>query len=139
MLAIHLPSTLTSPFAASMILILNPLRAPWQTLYVSYQSTYINPKSVEHPTCSLAFSCNQIETFTSLMFVRPVKSALVCRALQRAKRRFGVPTPPKTSLDMSEFIFFVHGLSTTTNDPSHYDNLLFTTQLFTGTDCLICD
>ena len=57
-------------------------------LYVTFQSTYINPKSVD---TYLSGICNQLEThFPNVRDAR--KSALVSRALQGAKRRFGVPT-----------------------------------------------
>src|ERR1700729_2952129 len=57
-------------------------------LYVTFQSTYINPKSVDLYLSGIA---NQLEThFPNVRDAR--KSALVSRALQGAKRRFGVPT-----------------------------------------------
>jgi hypothetical protein len=57
-------------------------------LYVTFQSTYINPKSVD---TYLSGICNQLEThFPNVRDAR--KSALVSRALQGAKCRFGVPT-----------------------------------------------
>lgn len=98
-------------------------------LYVTYQSTYINPNSVD---TYLSGICNQIEThFPNVREAR--KSAIVSRALQGAKRRFGTPTHRKLPLTHNHLLSV---LSNYDSNPSH-DTLLFTTQIFTGTDCLM--
>jgi hypothetical protein len=98
-------------------------------LYVTYQSTYINPNSVD---TYLSGICNQIEThFPGVRDAR--RSVLVSRALQGAKRRFGVPTHRKLPLTRDNLL---SALADHNSHPSH-DSLLFTTQLFTGTDCLM--
>ena len=98
-------------------------------LYVTFQSTYINPRSVDTYLSGIS---NQLEThFPDVREAR--KSALVSRALQGAKRRFGVPTHRKLPLTKANLL---HVLSSYGPAPTH-DNLLFLTQLFTGTDCLM--
>lgn len=98
-------------------------------LYVTYQSSYINPSSVD---TYLSGICNQLEThFPTVREAR--KSALVSRALQGAKRRFGVPTHRKLPLTHHNLL---SALAVFNGNPTH-DGLLFTTQLFTGTDCLM--
>jgi hypothetical protein len=99
------------------------------TLYVTFQSTYINPKSVDSYLSGIA---NQLEThFPEVRASR--KSILVARALQGAKRRFGVPTHRKLPLTKANLL---HVLTSYGPTPSH-DDLLFLTQLFTGTECLM--
>ena len=62
--------------------------------YVTFQSTYINPKSVD---TYLSGICNQIEThFPRVHDTR--KSMLISCALQGAKWQFGVPTHRKLPL-----------------------------------------
>ena len=98
-------------------------------LYVTFQSTYINPNSVD---TYLSGICNQIETyFPNVREAR--KSVLVSRALQGAKRRFGITPHRKLPLTHNDLLIVLtnHHLH-----PSH-DSLLFATQLFTGTDCLM--
>jgi len=98
-------------------------------LYVTFQSTYINPKSVD---TYLSGIFNQLKThFPDVREAH--KSALVSHALQGAKRRFGVPTHRKLLLTKANLL---HILSLYGPAPTH-DNLLFLTQLFTGTDCLM--
>ena len=98
-------------------------------LYVTFQSTYINPKSVD---LSLSGIANQLEThFPEVRATR--KCALVARALQGAKRRFGVPTHRKLPLTRANLL---HVLASYGPTPPH-DDLLFLTQLFTGTTCLM--
>jgi hypothetical protein len=98
-------------------------------LYVTYQSTFINPNSVD---TYLSGICNQIKThFPNVRKAR--KSLLVSRALQGAKRRFGVPTHHKLPLTHDNLLT---ALADYDEHPDH-DHLLFTTQIFTGTDCLM--
>ena len=61
------------------------------------------------------------------------KSTLVSRALQGAKRRFGVPTTRKLPLTRENLLTVSN---TYQNNPSH-DDILFGTQLLTGTECLM--
>jgi len=61
------------------------------------------------------------------------KSALVTRALQGAKRRFGVATHRKLPFTHNDLLTVITHLN---NNPSH-DFLLFATQLSTGTECLM--
>ena len=98
-------------------------------LYVTFQSTYINPKSVD---TYLSGICNQIEThFPRVRDAR--KSTLVSRALQGAKRRFGVPTHRKLPLTEANLL---QVLAAYEPSPSH-DDKLFLAQLFVGTYCLM--
>ena len=98
-------------------------------LYVTFQSAHINPKSVD---TYLSGITNQLEThFPEVHASR--KSVLVARALQGTKHRFGVPTHHKLPLTKANLL---HVLSTYGPTPEH-DNLLFLTQLFTGTNCLM--
>jgi hypothetical protein len=99
-------------------------------LYVTYQCTFINPSSVE---TYLSGICNQIESyFPTVRTAR--KSLLVSHALQGGKCRYGVLTHcklPLTCIDLSSV------LANQGAEPSH-DTLLFTMQIFVGTDCLMC-
>ncbi|KIM81518.1 hypothetical protein PILCRDRAFT_787248, partial [Piloderma croceum F 1598] len=98
-------------------------------LYVTFQSMYINPKSVD---TYLSGICNQLEMHFPL--VRTARqSTLVSRALQGAKRRFGVATLRKLPLTRNNLLEVFSSLG---RSPSH-DDLLFATQLFVGTDCLM--
>jgi hypothetical protein len=98
-------------------------------LYVTFQSTYINPKSVDSYLSGIA---NQLEShFPSVRSAR--KSALVSRALQGAKRRFGVATTRKLPLTRENLLTVCDAYR---NNPSH-DDVLFVTQLLTGTECLM--
>ena len=98
-------------------------------LYVTFQSAHINPKSVDSYLSGIA---NQLEThFPEVRTSR--KCMLVARALQGAKRRFGVPTHRKLPLTKADLLQVLASYGPT---PSH-DDLLFTTQLFTGTNCLM--
>jgi hypothetical protein len=98
-------------------------------LYVTFQSTYINPKSVDSYLSGIA---NQLEThFPDVRNAR--KSALVSRALQGAKRRFGVPTHRKLPLTSANLLKVQEHYG---QNPTH-DDRLFLAQLFTGTNCLM--
>jgi hypothetical protein len=98
-------------------------------LYITFQSTYINPKSVD---TYLFRICNQIEThFPDVRTAH--KSLLVSCALQGAKCCFGVPTHQKLPLTNDNLL---EVLTTYQPFPSH-DDKLFLTQLFVGTTCLL--
>ena len=98
-------------------------------LYVTFQSNYINPKSVDTYLSGIA---NQLEShFPQVCTSR--KSVLVAHALQGAKQRFGVSTHRKLPLAKANLL---HVLTAYGPIPKH-DDLLFLTQLFTGTNCLM--
>ena len=87
------------------------------TLYVTFQSTYINPRSGDTYLSGIS---NQLETH--FPDVRAAcKSALVSCALQGAKRCFGVPTHQKLPLMKANLL---HVLSSYGSAPVHND--LFT-------------
>ena len=98
-------------------------------LYVTFQSAHINPKSVDTYLSGIA---NQLEKHFPEVRAS-CKSILVAHALQGAKRRFGVPTHRKLPLTKANLL---HVLATYGPMPKH-DDLLFLTQLFTGTNCLM--
>jgi len=98
-------------------------------LYVTFQSTYINPKSVDSYLSGIA---NQLEShFPDVRSAR--KSALVSCALQGAKQRFGVPTTCKLPLTRENLLTVCNAYH---DNPSH-DDILFMTQILTGTECLM--
>jgi len=98
-------------------------------LFVTFQSAHINPKSVDTYLSGIA---NQLEShFPEVRIAR--KSALVSRALQGAKRRYGVPTTRKLPLTQENLDTVRNAYN---NNPSH-DDLLFVTQILTGTECLM--
>ena len=98
-------------------------------LYITFQSTYINPKSVDSYLSGIA---NQLEShFPNVRSAR--KSALVSHALQGAKRRFGVPTTRKLPLTRENLLTVCNAYR---NTPLH-DDILFVTQLLTRTECLM--
>lgn len=98
-------------------------------LFVTFQSSFINPKSVDSYLSGIV---NQLEShFPDVRNAR--KSMLVSRALQGAKRRYGVPTNRKLPLTRNNLATVVNAYQP---NPSH-DDLLFITQLLTGFDCLM--
>jgi hypothetical protein len=98
-------------------------------LFVTFQSAHINPKSVDTYLSGIA---NQLEShFPDVRAAR--KSTLVSRALQGAKRRYGVPTSRKLPLTKDNLLTVYNAYGPT---PPH-DDLLFTAQILTGTDCLM--
>jgi len=98
-------------------------------LFVTFQSTFINPRSIDSYLSGIA---NQLELhFPDVRNAR--KSMLVSRALQGAKRRYGVPTNRKLPLTRHDLAAVVAAYQP---NPSH-DDLLFTAQLLTGFDCLM--
>ena len=97
--------------------------------YVTFQSTYINPKSVDS---YLSGICNQLEShFPDVRNVR--KSPMVSRALKGAKRRFGRTTMRKLPLTIDNLNSVFNALGAS---PPH-DDVLFATQLFTGFENLL--
>jgi hypothetical protein len=99
-------------------------------LYLTFQSTYINPKSVDSYLSGIA---NQLEShFPNVRVAR--KSALVSCALQGAKHCFGTPTTRKLPLTKENLLTVYNAYQV---NPSH-DDILFMTQLLTGTECLMC-
>jgi hypothetical protein len=98
-------------------------------LYITFQATHINPKSVDTYLSGIA---NQLEShFPDVRVAR--KSALVSRTLQGVKRRYGVPTTRKLPLTPNN----LRTVCNAYNDDPSYDNLLFVTQLLIGTHCLM--
>jgi hypothetical protein len=98
-------------------------------LFVTFQSAHINPKSVDSYLSGIA---NQLEShFPDVRQAR--KSALVSRALQGAKRRYGVPTTRKLPLTQENLKTIYDSLPT---NPTH-DDLLFAMQVLVGTNCLM--
>ena len=87
------------------------------------------PQSIDSYLSRIA---NQLEThFPKVHMSR--KCMLVARALQGTKRCFSIPTHWKLPLTRADLLHVPASYGPT---PSHND-LLFTTQLFTGTDCLM--
>jgi hypothetical protein len=98
-------------------------------LFVTFQSAHINPKSVDTYLSGIA---NQLEThFPNVRAAR--RSPLVSRALQGAKRRYGVATSRKLPLTSSNLLSVCDAYGP---NPNH-DDLLFTAQICTGTACLM--
>jgi hypothetical protein len=98
-------------------------------LYVTFQAAHINPKSID---TYLSGITNQLEShFPAVRAAR--RSPLVSRTLRGVKRRYGMPTSRKLPLTRNN-------LATVRNayrgNPSH-DDILFTTQILTGTCCLM--
>ena len=94
------------------------------SLYITYQSTFINPKSVDSYLSGIA---NQMESF--FPDVRKNRhSALVSRTLKGAKRRHGVPIRRKNPLSLEDLKVVCHDLKSS----SDHDDLLFTSQLLIG-------
>ena len=94
------------------------------SLYVTYQSTFINPKSVDSYLSGIA---NQMESF--FPDVRKNRhSALVSRTLKGAKRRHGVLIHRKKPLSLEDLKAVHHDLKSS----SDHDDLLFVSQLLIG-------
>jgi hypothetical protein len=92
--------------------------------YVAFQSSFINPKSVDS---YLSGICNQLEPFYPNVRKNRL-SVLVTRTLAGAKRRFGVPASRKAPLSVTNL---QHVATDLLASPAH-DNLLFEAQLNTG-------
>ena len=98
-------------------------------LFVTFQSAHINPKSVDTYLSGIA---NQLEShFPDVRAAR--KCPLVSRALQGAKRHYGVPTSRKLPITQNDLLTVCNAYGP---NPDH-DDLLFATQILTGTDCLM--
>ena len=98
--------------------------------YVTFQSSYINPKSVDS---YLSGICNQLEShFPDVQNVR--KSLMVSQALKDAKHQFGRTTTHKLPLTVDNLNSVFNTLDA---NPPH-DDILFATQLFTGFKNLLC-
>ena len=98
-------------------------------LFVTFQSTFINPKSVNSYFSGIV---NQLETHFPDVQVA-YKSALVTCALQGAKHCHGVPTAWKLPLTRNNLITVTNAYQ---YNPT-YDDILFITQLLTGFNCLL--
>jgi hypothetical protein len=99
------------------------------TLYITFQATHINAKSVDTYLSGIA---NQLEShFLNVHIAR--KSALVSHTLQGVKHRYGMPTTRKLPLTPNN----LRTVCNAYNDDPSYDNLLFVTQLLIGTHCLM--
>ena len=99
------------------------------SLYVTYQSSFINPKSVDSYLSGIA---NHMETF--FPDVRNNRnSALVSRTLKGAKRRHGSPIHRKTPLSLEDLKIVFSDLKLSTD----HDDLLFLSQLLIGFHVLL--
>jgi hypothetical protein len=99
------------------------------SLFVTYQSTFINPRSVDSYLSGIA---NQMETF--FPHVRQNRnSTLVSRTLKGAKRRYGTPLHRKTPLSLED-LKVVHDDLKPSSD---HDDLLFLSQLLVGFHVLL--
>ena len=100
-------------------------------LYITFQSTFINLKSVNVDSY-LSKIANQLE-FHFPGVCAACKSMLVSCALQGAKQHYGVPTTQKLPLTRDNLITV---FDTYQLHPSH-DDLLFIAKSLTGFDCLM--
>ena len=94
------------------------------SLYVTYQSTFINPKSVDSYFSGIA---NQMESFFPEV-QKNRHSALVSRTLKGAKRWHRVPIHHKNPLSLEELKVICYDLKSS----SDHDDLLFVSQLLIG-------
>jgi hypothetical protein len=99
------------------------------SLYVAYQSTFINPKSVDSYLSGIA---NQMEVFFPDVRLNR-NSALVSRTLKGAKRRHGVPIRRKSPLSLGD-LQIVHDDLKSSSD---HDDLLFLSQILIGFHALL--
>ena len=100
------------------------------SLYVTYQSTFINPKSVDSYLSGIA---NQMESFFPDV-QKNRHSALVSRTLKGAKRRHSIPIRHKNPLSLEDLKVVHHNLQSS----SDHDNLLFISQLLIRFHGLLC-
>jgi hypothetical protein len=92
--------------------------------YVAFQSSFINPKSVDS---YLSGICNQLEPFYPQVQKNHL-SALVNRTLAGTKQHYGVTAVRKALLSVTNLFHVTNTLAT-----SHtHDDLLFKAQLITG-------
>ena len=103
-----------------------PIDPTPQTLnyYVTFQSFFINPKSVD---LYLSGICNQLEPYFPEIR-KNHHSSLVVRTLAGAKRYQGTPTIRKLPLTVADLLVVSHDLVPSTE----HDDLLFHAQLNTG-------
>jgi hypothetical protein len=100
------------------------------SLYITYQSTFINPNSVDSYLSGIA---NQMEVF--FPDVRHNRnSALVSCTLKGAKRQHGSPIHRKTPLSIEDLKVVYNDLKSSTD----HDDLLFLLQLLVGFHVLLC-
>jgi hypothetical protein len=99
------------------------------SLFIAYQSTFINPKSVDSYLSGIA---NQMETFFPHVR-RSRNSALVSRTLKGAKRRYGTPIHRKSPLSLEDLKLVYDDLKSS----SEHDDLLFLSQLLVGFHVLL--
>jgi len=98
--------------------------------YVAFQSSFINPKSVDSYLSSI---CNQLEPFYPHVG-KNCLSALVNCTLIGTKWHYGVTTVRKAPLSVTNLFHITNALAT-----SHvHDDLLFKAQLIMGFTGLLC-
>ena len=100
------------------------------SLYVTYQSTFINPKSVDSYLFRIT---NQMEAYF-LDVCKDQNSALVRQTLKGAKRQHGVLIHWKNPLSLEDLKVVYDDLKSS----SVHDNLLFLSQLLIGFNVLLC-
>src|ERR1700729_2661172 len=103
-----------------------PIEPTSETLsyYVTFQSSHINPKSVES---YLSGICNNLEPFFPEIRLNRA-SALVKRTLKGALRRHGQPTKRKSPLTTA----LLQSITTNLATSSDHDDMLFLSMLNTG-------
>ena len=99
------------------------------SLFVTYQSTFINPRSVDSYLSGIA---NQMETFF-LHVCQNRNSTLVSHTLKGAKRRYRTPLHHKTPLSLEDLKFVYNDLKPS----SDHNDLLFLSQLLVGFHVLL--
>jgi hypothetical protein len=92
--------------------------------YITFQSSHINPKSVESYLSSI---CNNLEPFFPEIRVNRA-SALVKRTLKGALRRHGCPTKRKSPLTTTQ----LQSVTTELANSSDHDDMLFLSMINTG-------
>ena len=100
------------------------------SLYVTYQSTFINPKSVDSYLSRIA---NQMEAYFPEVH-KNQNSALVRWMLKGTKRWHGVPIHRKNPLSLEDLKVVYNDLKSS----SIHDDLLFLSQLLIGFNVLLC-
>jgi hypothetical protein len=99
------------------------------SLYITYQSTFIKPKSVDSYLSGIA---NQMENFFPEVR-QNCNSALVSRTLKGAMRRHGSPIHRKKPLSLEDLAIVFDDLKLS----SDHDNCLFLAQLLVGFHVLL--
>ena len=100
------------------------------SLFVTYQFTFINPRSVDSYLSGIA---NQMEAF--FPHVRQNRnSTLVSRTIKGAKRQYGTPLHRKTPLSLEDLEIIYNDLKPS----SDHNDLLFLSQLLVGFHALLC-